>query len=360
MKIYSEPFKKWIKVLETYASEKGDPIRESIYLNFKDNYCYFASREGIGKLKFYFEKELDDEDIPNFFINTSKFLNIISQYDEINLNSDFVFSNGKDKYKISIITDEEFDDSLINADFGGEEIEFTKDQVNQIVTASAYTNKDEQNIDYRNIFIKDKFICALTTPTPLYEAKFDSDVEAIVSLNVSKTLGVIGIISEGCFLVVKEGVANKKILSRDKELELIVSGSSSAEFPPNRTDKFIESYNYGTFVKVETVKFAKTLQSLRPYYNEVINTKISITFGDDMLIKVSDTQNEIEKHVEIQECDPSLVGKTIYISAQRLEMILGTLRGALLIMEVPEDENKPIINFYNDESQHILTTRFKS
>ena len=42
MKIYCETFKKWIKVLEAYQ-EKGDAVRESIYLNFEDSYCYFAS-----------------------------------------------------------------------------------------------------------------------------------------------------------------------------------------------------------------------------------------------------------------------------------------------------------------------------
>ena len=71
MKIYSETFRKWFKVLEMYQ-DKGDQVRESIYLNFKDSYCYFASSEGIGKLKFYFEKELDEEEIPNFFININK------------------------------------------------------------------------------------------------------------------------------------------------------------------------------------------------------------------------------------------------------------------------------------------------
>lgn len=361
MKIYSETFRKWFKVLETYQ-DKGDQVRESIYLNFKDSYCYFSSSEGIGKLKFYFEKELDEEEIPNFFINTNKFLNIISQYDEINLNNKFVFSNGKDKYKIAVLVDDDlFDDSTINSDFNGSEIEFTKDQVMQINAASSFTNKDEQNINYRNIFIKDKHICSLTTQTPMYEAKFDSDIKVVVSLNTSKTINTVGMISEGCFLISSEKTSNIKILSRDRELEIIVAGCSSDEFPPNRTQNFIDSYTYNTIAKIETVKLSKALQSLRPYYNEVINTKVSFLFNDDdLLIKVSDTQNEIEKHVEVQECDEKLKNSEIFLSASKVEQILGVLKDPVLIMDIPTDDSRPIVNFWNDEKQHVLMTRFKS
>lgn len=360
MKIYSETFRKWIKVLETYQ-DKGDQVRESIYLNFKDSYCYFMSSDGVGKLKFYFEKELDEEEIPSFFINTNKFLNIVSQYDEINLNNKFIFSNGKDKYKIAVLVDDDlFDDSTINSDFNGDEIEFTKEQVTQINVASSFTNRDEQNSNYRNIFIKDGYICSLTTQTPLYEAKFDSNIEKVISLNTSRTINTVGTISEGCFIVGSEKSSNIKILSRDRELEIIVAGCSSDEFPPNRSDKFIESYTYGTIAKIESVKLLKALQSLRPYYNEVVSTKVSFTFNeDDMLIKVSDTQNEIEKHVEIQEFDEKLKNCEIFLSASKMEQILGTLKEPILIMDIPTDESKPIVNFWNNDEQHILMTRFK-
>jgi len=361
MKIYSETFRKWIKVLETYQ-DKGDQVRESIYLNFKDSYCYFSSIDGVGKLKFYFEKELDEEEIPNFFINTNKFLNIVSQYDEINLNSKFVFSNGKDKYKIAVLIDDElFDDTLINSNFDGKEIEFTKDQVAQINTASMFTNKDEQNINYRNVFIKDNYICSLTTQTPMYEAMFDSDIDISISLNTSKTINTIGTISEGCFLVSSTNFSNTKILSRDRELEIIVAGSSSTEFPPNRTDNFIKSYEYNTTVEIETVKLLKALQSLRPYYNEVINAKVSFVFNEeDMLIKVSDTQNEVEKHIEINNCNENLKSIEIFISATKVEQILSVLKEPVLTIDIPVEEGKPIVNFWNDEKQHVLVTRFKN
>ena len=37
--------------------------------------------------------------------------------------------------------------------------------------------------------------------------------------------------------------------------------------------------------------------------------------GDDLLIKVNDTQNEIEKHVDYISCDDSLKDLEIYFSA---------------------------------------------
>lgn len=358
MKIYCETFKKWIKVLETYQ-EKGDTVRESIYLNFKDSYCYFASSEGIGRIKFYFEKS-DDEEIPNFLIDSKKFLNIISQYDDINLNKDFVFSNKKDKYKISVIVDDTLiDTDAIKQPFDGDEIEFSKEQVELIYKTSTFTNKDETNSNYRNVFIKDNFIVALTTPTPMFESKFDFASEVILSLNVTKTITIIGTISEGCFLCSKDGTNNRKILSRDRELELIVPGCSSVDFPPNRSDKFISSYKHGTILSVNPSSFLKTLQTLRPYYLEVVNSKISISINDDLLIKVNDTQNEIEKHVEYISCDEKLKGIVVYFSAERLERILSSLKGEELFVDVPIDENKPVLNFWTDDEQHILATRFK-
>ena len=359
MKIYCETFKKWIKVLETYQ-EKGDAVRESIYLNFEDSYCYFASSEGIGRMKFYFEKDSSDEVIPNFLIDSKKFLNIISQYDDINLNKDFVFSNKKDKYKISVIVDDTLIDiDTIKQSFDGDEVEFTKEQVELIYKASTFTNKDEPNSNYRNVFIKDNFIVALTTPTPMFESKFDLDLEAVLSLNVTKTLTIIGTISEGCFLCSKEGTNNRKIMSRDKELELIVPGCSSVDFPPNREEKFINSYKHNSVLSVNPSLFLKTLQTLRPYYSEVVNAKISILIGDDLLIKVNDTQNEIEKHVDYISCDDSLKGLEIYFSATKLEQIFSSLKGEELFIDIPTDENKPVLNFWTNDEQHILATRFK-
>ena len=156
------------------------------------------------------------------------------------------------------------------------------------------------------------------------------------------------------------GSSNKKIISRDRELELIVSGSSSTEFPPNRNEAFITGYTYGNVVEVETSKFQKTLQSLRPYYNDVVNTKISITFDEDILFEVNDTLNKIEKHVAYIECDPKLKGICISISAAKVEQVISVLRGASLFIDIPTEDDKPIVNFWNDDSQHVLVTRFNS
>ena len=89
----------------------------------------------------------------------------------------------------------------------------------------------------------------------------------------------------------------------------------------NREEKFINSYKHNTKLSVNPLSFLKVLQTLRPYYSEVVNAKISILIGDDLLIKVNDTQNEIEKHVDYISCDDSLKDLEIYFSATRLEQI---------------------------------------
>jgi hypothetical protein len=35
------------------------------------------------------------------------------------------------------------------------------------------------------------------------------------------------------------------------------------------------------------------------------------------------------------------------------------MKGKEFIIDLPTDENKPIVNFYVDDSEHVLITRFK-
>lgn len=355
MKIFADSFKRWVRVLEAYQ-EKGNPIGESLYFNFKDKNVYFGSKEGIGRVKFYTE---DDEDIGNFFISTNKFLNIITQYDFLNLDSKLVFTNNQDKYKLStIIDDDKFDNSMFEKTFESS-ISLTKDSIEKITRSLTYTNKDEQNTNYRNIFIQDKHICSLTTPTPMYENKIDIDCDLIISINVAKTLVQVGSIAEGCSLLSSQ--SSRKIVSRDEELEIIVPSTSTVEFPSNRNEKFIESYSYNNILKVSTDTFSKVLSVLRPYFNSVLNAKLIIDINDDITIKVSDSQNEVEKHIPYLEINENLNGKQFAISGTKLETALSTLKGKELFIDLPSNDTSPIVNMYNDlESEHVLIVRFKN
>ena len=353
MKIFADSFKRWVRILEAYQ-EKGNPIGESLYFNFQDKNVYFGSKDGIGRIKFYTE---NDEDIQNFFISTDKFLNIITQYDYLYLDKKLVFTNEQDKYKLStIIDDDKFDNSIFNTKFDNC-VALSKDSIEKINKALAFTNKDEQNTNYRNIFIQDKHICSLTTPTPMYESTIDIESDLIISLNVAKTLYQVGSIAEGCSLMYS--ASSRKIISRDEELEIIVPSSSTVDFPTNRNEKFISSYTYSNLLKVSTDIFSKVLSVLRPYFNSVLNAKLILILNDDITIKVSDSQNEIEKHIQYLEISDDLKGKQFAISGSKLETALGTLRGKELFIDLPTSESSPIVNLYNDETQHVLITRFK-
>lgn len=354
MKIFADSFKRWVRVLETYQA-KGDPIGESLYLNFKDKYAYFGSQEGIGRVKFYVEGE---EDITNFFISTNKFLNIITQYDFINLDSKFIFTFKDDKYKIPVIVDDEkFNNAQFLKNFENS-FDFEKSTIDLISKASTFTNKDEQNINYRNVFIQDGYICALTTPTPLYESKIGIQDKIALPLNVAKTLCQIGIISEGCKLLVCEN--NKKIVSRDDEIELIVPAISSTEFPVNRNKEFVDSYSYPTTIEFSYDDFNKVIKSLRPYFNDVLNAKMYILINEkDVEVQVIDSQNEIIKHCEFVTVAQDLIGKKYAISGTKVEQALSVINGKKLIVALPTDDGHPIVNFFNDESQHVLIVRFQ-
>ena len=53
-----------------------------------------------------------------------------------------------------------------------------------------------------------------------------------------------------------------------------------------------------------------------------------------------------------------LKGLEIYFS-QQLEQIFSSLKGEELFIDIPTDENKPVLNFWTNDEQHILATRFK-
>ena len=356
MKIFADSFKRWCRILETYQ-EKGNPIGESLYFDFTTEYVYFGSKDGIGRIKFYTEKEENDK-IVNFFISTNKFLNIITQYDFVFLTNELVLKNGNDKYKLStIIDDEKIDVSPFMKEFNSK-LNFDKDSIEKIARALMFTNKDEQNTNYRNIFIQDKFVCSLTTQTPMYEAPIDINENIGLQLNVAKTLTQVGSIAEGCYIMC--GNSNKKIVSRDDEIELIVPSNSSIEFPTNRNQGFIDSYSYSTKIKFQTDVFSKVLSSLRPYFNDVLNAKISIAINDDITLRVVDSTNEIEKHVSFIDVSEELKGKVFSISGSKLEQALGVLKGKEIYIDLPTNEDSPIVNMYTDDSQHVLVVRFKN
>ena len=163
MKIYADSFKKWKKILEIYR-DKGNPIGESIYLNFEESYAYFGSKDGAGRMKFYYAQEYWEEKFHNVFLPTEKFLNVITLYDEMNVSPSFVFTNNKDRYRIATIQDDDkIDCELISKTTFSSVIEITKDDMDTLDTALAYVNKDERNINFRNLFLQEGVVGSLTS-----------------------------------------------------------------------------------------------------------------------------------------------------------------------------------------------------
>lgn len=356
MKIYADSFKRWIRILETYQI-KDDPIGECLYINFNDTCAYFGSQDGVGRIKFYIEAT-PNEKIKNFFIPTHKFLSIITQYDYIDVDENFLFTHNSDRYKVPVIVDEDkFNDEPFKKTFT-EPFNFEKSVVEQVSKAMQFSNKDEQNINYRNIFIQDGYICTLTTATPLYEAKITVDEKLSLPLNVARSLCQIGLIAEGCKILTSD--STKLIVSRDDEIELIVPSSSSVEFPQNRNEQFITSYSHENSLELTYDVFSKTIKSLKPYFNDVLNAKIYIVIGEqDLEIQVVDSKNEIVKHCAYEAVSAPLVNKKYAISGSKIEQALNVINGKKLYIGLPTDDSNPIVNFWNDDSQHVLIVRFQ-
>lgn len=357
MKIYSDNFRKFYKVMDTY-SEKGNPIQESAYFSWNDSYVYFNSKDGAGRFKFNFEPETN-EIIPNFFAPISKLLSIINQYDEVHINDKLVFSNGKDKYKIStIVDDDQIDTSIFSTKTYSKVLSFQKDHLDKINKSLSFVNKDDSNSNFLSVFIDDNYIIGMSSKTPVYESVIDIPGRVSISYNVAKTILQVGDSIE-CLFHYDDVESTRKIVSSDGELELIIPSTLNLEFPPTRSEEFINSYNYSTKLIVDTTLLSKTLDSLKPYFNDVLNTKIKIKIEDDLCILVEDTNTNIEKHLEYIEVTEELKNTSFSISGTKVLQALSVLRGSELVIQIPTDVSKPIVNFYNDEDQHVLITRFK-
>jgi len=358
MKIYSDNFRKFYKTMESYQ-EKGNPIQESAYFSWEDSYIYFGSKEGLGRFKFNYEKTSPTEEIPNFFIPINKLLSIINQYDEVELNENLVFSHGKDKYKVNtIIDDDQIDTSVFSTKTYESSLTFIKNHFDKISKAISFTSKDDSNANFQAVFIEDGYIIGMSSKTPVFESRIDLTDKLCIPVNVAKTILQVGDFIE-CTLYYDSSEKTKKIVSSDGELEVIVPSVNGLDFPPLRSNDFIESYSYPTLLKVDTSIFSKTLDSIKSYFNDVLNSKIKIKIGDDLTILVEDTNTNVEKHMDYIEVSDDLKNKSYSISGNKLLQALSTLRGSELVIQLPLDADKPIINFYNDEEQHILITRFK-
>lgn len=99
MIIYLDNFKKYSKLIQK-ISDDAHPYYEMLYFDFENNYCYVTRRETQARIRFNWEKEDNDKNIENVFVNANSFIPLIF------LNSDYLnydgtkFYKGKDKFKI--------------------------------------------------------------------------------------------------------------------------------------------------------------------------------------------------------------------------------------------------------------------
>lgn len=363
MKIFCDAFKKNYKLSESF-SEKGNPILESTYLVFdKENntgFAYFGSKEGMGRFKFYIESK-QDEDIKNFFINTNKLNSILLQYDEVELNSSHTFSNGKDKYKVAVIEeDDQYNTKIFNIDYQ-DSFTFNKEDLDNFSKALSFVSKDDANPQYQGLFIQQGYLVGMCSKTPLYESEFSNkELELAIPYNISKVIILVGGIGGSCTIKYDTLQKSKKIVSADEELELVIPNNSSLEFPPTRTQNFVDSYTYSSLLKVDTQIFQKTINSLSPYFNDVQNQKIKISIKDDLEFSVEDKDTSIQRHSDYLEITDDLKEKEYFISGSKLLQVLSVLKDKELYISLPDpEEGGPIIKFYNSSVSMCLATRFK-
>jgi len=359
MIIYADTFKRWAKILESYQ-KKGDPFGESLFFDFENKFIYFGSDFGKGRMKFFFECK-EEEKLPyNFFISTSKFLNIITKFDSLELTKDFVFKKGEDKFKFSVVKNEE--DRVIKNIFENDFVYevLNKDIFKKIEDASVFVNKDDADENLHNIFVKNNLICSMSSVLPFYESKINYTGSFAVEVDVAKLITQIGTISEGCKFT--QNTKTAIIKSIDDEIEMIIPNCYTTEFPDDlQSDSFIKTYKHPTFVKIDCSLFNHNLSFLKMYLNASNNGKLFFNFTDtDMIMRIEEDDATVEKHMPFIEISSELKNKTFALPGFKIDTALGILKDKELTIRLPVDESLGLVDLLNNEDQHIVISRFKT
>lgn len=355
MRIFTSRVREYEKII-SLLYVPGDRFQETAYLNFEDGFIYFNNPNFISRIKF--ESETEGDSVENVFVDIPTFIALCKQYDHIDVSKDFIFSNGKEKFKLPHFT-EKYSVPEFNFDECEATNELTPGVIKAIKSAVSYTGPNDPSENYAGILLDNTSVAAFNG-SMLYESNVIEDTNK-VDTPIKLPPYVIKFISS---------IQNKKInLYRKKHLlyldlenfecTLIFSEVSNLKFPPISNENFIAKYNHKDHLVIEKIALIEVLQFFASFVKNVINERLYITVNEDTIQVESKDGSVGNRIVPIVSVSEDLIGKEIIISRPLILQSVASIEDDFI--KIQYDDNAPAFNVVGKSNNlvHVAVIRLK-
>lgn len=330
---------------------KGTAQTESIYFNFKDDYCYFTGNNVYCRVKFKRDNETtNDNDIDNFYVNGNVFLSIVEDYYELELNEK-KFSKDKNIFEVSII---EGALSSPNYNEKNELLTFTDDFINYLREAINYVdNRDGSNLNA--IFIKYNSVIS-TDKKRMYEIELDKTLpDYTLAINLLKTIFSFNSSSN-----IKLYKNESTMLLESDDIQFIFPIIDNLSLPDVKNVNFIKNYDHKTYILLDKMEFKKELDFLFKVANSENNYKLIFTISNNTLImEIKESYANIKKEIVIKDKTEDFDNVKFCMNCFDVRTLLNYFSGDTIKLQIPLNDNSPAFNFKEEgnDKKHILLCR---
>jgi hypothetical protein len=346
MKLYTESFKKYSKIIEKFHSN-DDQKSKSIYLNFEDSFGYLINPNLAGRFAFKYE----GDKIDNFFVDMEKFLTICQAYDFFEIDENLEFANGEDKFKLTAYN-ETFD--LLNFDTTDyTTITIASDVFEALRLAVQFTGTNNIDSNYAGISMKEKRIIS-SDGYRVFETNHSVDFPSIKLPDYVLRIALIAE-SYGVNLLYKEDMESF-FLSFDNNNFLVMAPTvESLLVPPVDEPFWVEGYNHATSFTVNKKELSDQMGFFKIFTSNLSTDPISFKIETENILILEAKGAEIAKRsIPIEDCSPEIVGESFMVMRGLTARALEAMPDEKIKIQFnPEQEPNRLINIVGTATNNL-------
>ncbi len=352
MKIFTENFKRYKKLIGL-ITESGHQFYESLYFNFDDSCVYFFNSTMIGRVKFNYEGEKEN----NFFVHADAFLHVCSAFEELELNNK-VFTNGKETFELQNFV-EPYDLPDFSLPEDQEKISLKLDEpfVSYFRQSLSYIDSEMNSPLGGVFFMKSRLVAS--DRERFFEVPL---TENFPDVNIPTSLArIISVIEDNSEISIYPKERSISIAVEEGAFELNVSTNVDLSLLDVTSSKFVENYNHEDVIVCNKDDIMGVIKFLEPFTKDLPSQRIHFSVKDKSLtISVKDF-NHIDRAVPLD--DDSILQDEVdfWLSLAYVKIALSQLSGPKVALQY--SSIKPAINFktYTKEittnPMHIVVTQ---
>lgn len=343
--------KKYAKILEQ-LKDSGQPIFDSIKLDFANQKAIFGSQKGYGVVKMPVA-DYDGQKKP-FLVNLSSFVAIVSTFDSLNLEEGYTFKVGKEnEFEIAHLEDD-YDYPKIEVGQTSKAFSCSKALVKSIKKAVTYTDPDGVASLNGVFFIGGSLVA--TDKSRLYEEHEAAPKE--VTFNLPRAVcDVLTLSVLGEELKIDETPDHSFLVTNGDEITLLFPMNSELSPPPVADERFISKYSHATSIKVKRADFLNLITFMSPFVANAAATRMQlIVYENGVELKTEDNGQRISRKIPL-EAKSSFNGEKFWVSNNWMKTIVDSFEEDIL--EIQMNPASAPLNFFIEGSPatHIVYSK---